>query len=214
MLRRPLLSGPLRTYALRRLASTTSQSSSSSSLFNSSPPLPSNNASSQPKNTNASARKNTIVEVIDPATQQTLTLDLDKVEPFSDEFRLLLQRHRNYVEQKHLYKTLRERQDTAHTAELKKSDLTEMFEPDEELVQFYVTELLRNRKLKTEEPPSEEELRKLIKMARQKAIKAERKRVSSASQKMEDNTLSFEEQWRRRQAYGILLPREKSLTPR
>jgi hypothetical protein len=130
-------------------------------------------------------------------------VDLDTVEPFTDEYRLLPLRFRTYVDQQHLSRQVRIRQNTYYRDVVKEVDPTEDLEPDETLVEEYVTEFMRNRKLKGDGPPSVERFEQYVELAKKKAIKKEKARLSGRLRKRDDNNLTFEEQWRRRDQYGI-----------
>src|SRR5579862_526027 len=198
MLRRPLCSRPFHIHKLRRLASTFSQSPSPT---NPGAALPSNLPASGQK-ANSSTKKGNVVQVIDPETKKEVTVNLETVEPFTHEFGLLPLRYRTYVEQRHLFKTLRERQNTVYDLEIKETEKKEEIEPDSGLVERYITEFIQNRKRKTDEPPSNEKIKRYIELAKEKAMRKERKKLTGASKKREDQALSFKDQWERRQIFG------------
>jgi len=202
MLRQPFLSQRPCILHLRRLASTFSQSTSP---INPAGALSSVlSAGDKNAGTSGTLPQAKTVRVIDPETKEEITVNLDTVEPFTHEFGLLPSRFRTQVEQRHLFKTLRERQNTAYEVEVKEGDAKEPIEPDSELVEKYITEFIQNRKQHTDEPPSDEKIYHYIESAKRKAIKEEKKRLMTATAaKSSDQSLSFQEQWHRRQEYGI-----------
>ena len=192
MLRRQFLSQqPPCILILRRQASVHSKSRNPSIALSSSLKA---HGLTPPSQWDAKTNGNTI-QVIDPQTKKEITIDLDTVQPFTPEFALLPLQYRTIVEQRHLFNILRERQSTSNefpvTAEEK-----EQLEPDPDLVKKYVAQAIENRRRKTDVPPSESRIKQYIEKAKAKALKNEKKPTSS------DSTLSFEEQWRRREDYG------------
>jgi hypothetical protein len=142
------------------------------------------------------------VKVIDPATNEPVTIDLNTVEPFTARYGLLPLPFRIIVERRHLFKTLRERQNTAYDVDSPEEDETRVIKPDPEVIKKYVLQFIRNRQMKMEEPPSKEKIQYFIRVATKKALSKEKNRLSLQAERPLDPALSFEEQWHRRQSYG------------
>src|SRR5271154_2483226 len=62
-------------------------------------------------------KKSPKIEVIDPSTKKPVSIDLNKVKPFTPQFALLPLQYRTEVERRHLLETLRRRQETAYVVE-------------------------------------------------------------------------------------------------
>jgi hypothetical protein len=142
------------------------------------------------------------VKVIDPATKKPVIVDLNTVEPFTAQYGLLPLPFRTIVERRHLFETLRERQNTAYDVDSTAEDEERIIEPDPEVIKKYVSQFIRNRQMKMEEPPDENKMKQYIELATKKAIEKEKRRLSLLAQRPPDPALSFEEQWHRRQLYG------------
>jgi hypothetical protein len=208
MLRRPCLSRPPSILNLRRLAYT----SSYRPLRHPSTALAASldaqglsfNLAKNAKDANASKPKP--IKVTDPQTKREITVDLNTVQPFTPEFALLPLEHRTLVERRHLSETLKKRLASVYDDGPRNKEEKTEIKPDSKIVDQYLSKFIRNRRAKIDEIPSEEKIQQLIDIARRKAIKKEKRRLNAIKgvTTVED-TLSFEEQWRRRQAYGRIL---------
>lgn len=198
MLRRSPLRQPLCVLRIRRLASTASFPSLSR---NPSTALATSLKTNGLQNPNSQNNPETI-QVINPETKETLTVNLRTVKPFTPEFALLPLQFRTQVERRHLLETLRERQQTAFNV-MEDDGEKSSIEPNPEEVKKYIDQYLRSRRQKTGIPPDEKQAALYYQLARKKAIKKGIKRLQEASTAgRNDPPLSFEEQWRRRQEYG------------
>jgi len=144
------------------------------------------------------------IQIIDPRTRQEVTIDLQTVQPFTPEFALLPLRYRTAVERRHLLATLRERQKTAYEVESPEENDNDKLKPDDELVKKYISEFLKRRRATTDTPPSDSKINQYIEAAKEKALKEGRERISTRkAQDPSEDEISFEEQWNRRQTYGM-----------
>jgi hypothetical protein len=147
----------------------------------------------------------TTIHVTDPETKQRVTLDLRTVKPFTPEFALLPLQYRTLVERWDLLETIRSRQKTAYEMDSIEEDDDGAREPDRERVKKYLSEFLKNRRYTTDKPPSDRKISQYIELAKEKALREERKLASNRIiQVSSEDGLSFEEQWRRRQTYGTI----------
>lgn len=206
MLRRPFQSRPPCILRVGRLASTYSRNPNSRqnavrALANS---LVLHGLTGGTKSSKDGLEQRTI-QVIDPQTKQEVTIDLQTVQPFTPEFALLPLQYRTLVERRNLLETLRIRQKTVYDAEEVEPAGKDEMEPDNELVKKYVSEFIKRRRYTSDKSPSDRKISRYIEAAKQKALKEQRNRTSSRMvEDTPDDTLSFEEQWRRRQIYGIV----------
>lgn len=140
------------------------------------------------------------INVIDPTTRQNVTIDLKKVKPFTQEFALLPLQYRTEIEKKYLFETLKQRQQTSYQV-LSGDEDDGKVKVDPKVVERLVMGYVRNRRYKTDEPPSKAKIQLYIDMATKRAKKMENKK---RQQRSVAPTLSFEEQWFRRDAYGMI----------
>ena len=194
MRRLPILSQPPSILNLRRLASS----------FGSPTRDPSTSLSAVLQSEGLQARNGNTpktINVIDPTTRQQVTIDLRKVKPFTQEFALLPLQYRTQIERKHLFDTLRSRQQTSNQV-LSGDEEDGKVKADPAVVKKLVMGYVRNRRYKTDDTPSKERVQMYIDMATKRALKMERKK---RLQRSSAPTLSFEEQWFRRDTYGITI---------
>lgn len=143
------------------------------------------------------------VRVIDPKTGKEVSIDLNNLEPFTHLYGLLPLRYRTFVERRHLFETLRKRQNTEYEVKTTEEDEETVIVPDPALVKKYVQQFIRNRRMKMDEPPDEKKIKQYIELAKTKAIEKKKKQLSDRNRQPAEPALSFEEQWHRRELYGI-----------
>jgi hypothetical protein len=146
------------------------------------------------------------VKLIDPVTRKEITIDLSTVEVFSEDFAKLPLQYRSVVERGHLRQILRKRLSNEYRLASESAAEHIQPKPSRDDIKGYMIRFMRNRRTKTDEPPSEQKIQQLLKLAKQKALKkAVRREHTRRTRKIVEPVLSFEEQWRRRQEYGTLL---------
>jgi hypothetical protein len=150
--------------------------------------------------------ESTIITVMNLRTRQPVTLDLDKIKPFTPEFAMLPARYRPYVERKHLRDTIIQRQKQEMEIVSKEDKREEQVLPNQKLVDKYLNELLRRRKAVTDKPPSAKVIEQYLVLATRKAVKQQKRKLTEKSQSSPSQSLSFEQQWHRRQRYGRMPP--------
>ena len=146
-----------------------------------------------------------------------VTIDLENVEPFSKSFALLPRSYRIEVERRRLVKTLRERQSAAYDVVRAEQD-DGSIQPDPQVVEEYLDKFLKDRRTKTDIAPSAARTEVYLRLAKEKALEIEQRRVRfGQAEAHAASELSFEAQWRRRETYGnflLELRKRKILTTR
>src|SRR5437667_4094 len=121
---------------------------------------------------------------------------------FIPEFGLLPLQYRIEVEQRYLYEVLRNRQKAQSANVGVKMAKVQKLQPPIDAILKHVDQLLQLRRHKTDVPPSEYRMNQYI-IAATKKTRTEMSRKIRERETSENTTLSFEEQWYRRQDYGI-----------
>src|SRR5271156_4224763 len=107
------------------------------------------------------------IDVMDPATGETLTLDLNRVKLFTTEYALLPLPHRQYVERKQLRAILRQRTKQEYNVPIDKDD--PLYKPEESLIDKFIKEEFEIRGLKEDDPITFSQQRSIEEIATERA---------------------------------------------
>lgn len=173
------------------------------------------------------------IVVLNRRTGKRASVKMSKVKPFEGDYGILPLAQRLEVERRELLKTLRERQEgdvwkkvQQDLENAKKKDELKKLDVTEDRIDMRVRRMLMKRRAVTSVMPSEAKVRQYIRYARElekrrllrlrtreneQQQKPQQKNQQKGQQKDEDKkeetpntqTLSFKEQWERRQLYGI-----------
>ena len=212
LLRRRVLFRTQCIVCLRRYASTFARPNPASSLLTSNPESSSNRSEE--------GNEDQEILVMERSTGKRYSVNINKIQSFEGDYSLLPLQKRLEVEQRNLFKTLRERQSMdilkkvqKDVASAKEEKDIRRIEPKQEDIDKRVRRMLRKRLALTRMTPSEEKVKRYI----QHATRLEMKRLREQQQKqqaeeakakkkeeedVDSQTLSFKEQWDRRQVYG------------
>jgi len=174
------------------------------------------------------------IVVLNRRTGKRASVKMSKVKPFEGDYGILPLAQRLQVEGRELLKTLRERQEgdvwkkvQQDLENAKKKDELKKLDVTEDRIDMRVRRMLMKRRAVTSVMPSEAKVRQYIRYARElekrrllrlrtreneQKQKPQQKDQQKGQQKEEDKTedtpstqtLSFKEQWERRQLYGII----------
>ena len=205
MLRRPCVSRSPGILNLRRLASTYPPRSPLKSLTASlNAQSLANTDAKKSKEIKKSGKQNEIY-VLHPQSRKRIAIDITRVQPFSAEFALLPPEFRTLVEGRHVRNIIRQRLANEYKEEgAREQEERKPVEADPNVVKEYIAKFIRNRRVKTDEPPSPQKIAQLTQLAKRLAYQKEksRLRVVSKRKRVREQKLTFEQQWFRRQAYG------------
>ena len=140
------------------------------------------------------------IDVVNPTTAETFSLNLNRVKPFTEEYALLPLQHRQYVERRHLLSTLRSRTKQEYDVPIDKDD--PLYKPEDALVQKFIKEEYELRGLKQDDPITFSQQRSIEEIASERAQEVEEAELKQRKLAALAHPLSFEEQWRRRDSYG------------
>ena len=140
------------------------------------------------------------IDVLNPTTGETLTLDLNRVKMFSEEYALLPLQHRQHVERKQLRVTLRERTKQEYNVPIDKDD--PLYKPEESLVDKFIKEEFEIRGLKEDHPITFSQQKSIEEIAKERAKEVEEEELKRRKLAALARPLTFEEQWKRRDSYG------------
>jgi hypothetical protein len=143
------------------------------------------------------------IDVVNPTTAETFTLNLNRIKPFTEEFALLPLNQRQYVERRHLLSTLRSRTKQEYNVPIDKDD--KLYRPEESLVDKFIKEEFEIRGLKEDDPITFSQQRSIEEIATERAKEVEEEELKRRKLAALAHPLTFEEQWRRRDSYGIYL---------
>jgi hypothetical protein len=159
---------------------------------------------SQEKKKKKNRASKTTIDVVNPTTAETFTIDLNRVKPLTEEYALLPRQHRQYVEKRHLRTTLRQRTKQEYDVPIDKDD--PLYKPEESLADKFIKEEFQIRGLKEDDPITFSQQQSIQEIANERAKEVEEEELNRRKLAALARPLTFEEQWKRRDSYGTHPP--------